>query len=277
VKSLPTLLGRRLIQIHAGDPAGIAAASRVEAHMRDAGMRLETRVLAAISKSELASALGDVRKDDLLVMWLRAPAVKALKAVTVPAAEQVFFSGRLNNGNPATVPEAWREVARMVYPYEMPDKRRANVAYLNAWLSLVKLDLVNEPLQSEVFFALNFVTDTLSEMLNNLYRDYLMERTVNMVAFREGSKAEQELRDRNSLGRVTLRGTNAEGSSRPEAKELLALGQAEKGIGDQGGTTVYPHLSLGAGQNFASKGAYIVRYRSPGSDAVVNVTDWLVP
>ena len=114
-------------------------------------------------------------------------------------------------------------------------------------------------------------------MLNNLYRDYLMERTVNMVAYREGSKAEQEVRDRSVLGRSTLRGSNAVGSSRPETKELLALGQAEKGMADQAGTTVYPRLSLAAGQNFASKGAYIVRYGSQGSDALVTVTDWLVP
>jgi cytochrome c553 len=268
---------RRLVQIHAGDVAGSDAAFRVESQLRNSGLSVETRVLAGTSKSQLAAVLGDVKKDDLLMMWLHAPMVKALKDSAVPPAERIFFSGRLVDGEAGNVPAAWRDNARLIYPYELPEKRRANVAYLNAWLSLAKIDLVSEPLQSEIFFALNFVTDTVSEMLNNLYRDYLMERTVNMVAFREGSKAEQELRDRSVLGRSTLRGTNAVGSSRPESKELLSLGQAEKGIGDQGGTTVYPRLSLGVGQNFASKGAYIVRFSERGSDAIVSETDWIIP
>jgi hypothetical protein len=268
---------RRLVQIHAGDVAASGAALRVESQLRNSGLSVETRVLAGTSKVQLAAALGDVKKDDLLMLWLHAPMVKALKDSAVPVAEKIFFSGRLNDGEPGNVPVEWRDNAHLIYPYELPEKRRANVAYLNAWLSLAKVDLVNEPLQSEIFFALNFVTDTVSEMLNNLYRDYLMERTVNMVAFREGSKAEQELRDRSVLGRSTLRGTNAEGSSRPESKELLNLGQAEKGIGDQGGTTVYPRLSLGAGQNFASKGAYIVGFHDRGSDAVLAETEWMIP
>jgi hypothetical protein len=277
LKSQPARPGRRLVQIHAGDAAGTAAAHRVEAHLHDSGISVETHVLGGTGKAALSSVLGDVKKDDFLMMWLRTPAVTALKDSAVPAAEQVFFSGRLNDGELANVPAAWRDSARVIYPYELPEKRRPNVAYLNAWLTLAKIEPVNEPLQSEIFFALNFVTDTVSEMLNNLYRDYLMERTVNMVAFREGSKAEQELRDRSVLGRSTLRGTNAVGSSRPESKELLTLGQSEKGMGDQAGTTVYPHLSLAAGQNFASKGAHILRYRDRTSDAVVSVTDWLVP
>lgn len=277
LKSQPAPRPGRLVQVHAGDVVGSAAALRVEARLRDSGIRVETRTLAGMSKSSLASALADLNKNDVVMMWLRTPAVKALKATAAPAVQQVFFSGRLNDGEAGNVPDAWRDSARLIYPYELPEKRRANVATLNSWLNQVKVELVNEPLQSEIFFALNFVTDTLSDMLNNLYRDYLMERTVNMVAYREGSKAEQEVRDRSVLGRSTLRGSNAVGSSRPETKELLALGQAEKGMADQAGTTVYPRLSLAAGQNFASKGAYIVRYGSQGSDALVTVTDWLVP
>jgi hypothetical protein len=42
-------------------------------------------------------------------------------------------------------------------------------------------------------------------------------------------------------------------------------------------TGYYPHLSLGPGQRFASKGGYIVRFASAGPEQLVADTDWMVP
>jgi len=40
-------------------------------------------------------------------------------------------------------------------------------------------------------------------------------------------------------------------------------------------TTIYPHLSLGNDQSFASKGAYIVRFGDGGK--LIAESDWIVP
>jgi hypothetical protein len=42
-------------------------------------------------------------------------------------------------------------------------------------------------------------------------------------------------------------------------------------------TGYYPHLSLGPGQRFASKGGYIVRFATAGSGQLVADSDWTVP
>ena len=40
---------------------------------------------------------------------------------------------------------------------------------------------------------------------------------------------------------------------------------------------VFPHLSLGPGQRFASKGCYIVRLQAPPNGGVETVSDWIIP
>jgi len=47
--------------------------------------------------------------------------------------------------------------------------------------------------------------------------------------------------------------------------------------GKSQGTTIYPHLSLGPGQRFASKGAYIVRFADEKSDKLIAESDWIIP
>ena len=41
--------------------------------------------------------------------------------------------------------------------------------------------------------------------------------------------------------------------------------------------SIYPRLSLGPGQRFASKGGYVVRFPEGTADAPVPVSDWLIP
>ncbi|MGE5492238.1 MAG: c-type cytochrome [Actinomycetota bacterium] len=268
---------RRLVQIFSKGAVGEGAAQVVADRLGRSGVEVENRGLERVTASDLALAMTGLGRDDAVVFWLRGGQLGLLKSVAVPEVADAFFSGRLTDGQAEAIPDNWKGRAKLLYPFELPDKRRANSAYLHAWLKLRKLPVVSEPMQSEVFFALNFVSETVSDMLDNLYRDYLIERTVNMMAFREGSKAEQEVRDRGALGRVTLRGNNSPGAALEESRELLTLARMEKGRGSQGGTTVYPRLSLGAGQRFASKGGYVVRIDGANGNALVPVTDWMVP
>jgi hypothetical protein len=39
----------------------------------------------------------------------------------------------------------------------------------------------------------------------------------------------------------------------------------------------YPHLSLGPGQRFASKGGYLVHFADAGGTTVVKDGEWIVP
>jgi hypothetical protein len=62
------------------------------------------------------------------------------------------------------------------------EKRQKNSAILKDWLKTWNLPQVNEVFQSEVFFNLLFLTDITSQMLDNLYRDYMIERAEDMLS-----------------------------------------------------------------------------------------------
>jgi hypothetical protein len=157
----------------------------------------------------------------------------------------------------------------------MPDKRELNLAYTRAWLESRKIPVVDEAMQSEVYFALTFLTDTISDMLDNLYRDYLLERAENMIGRREASRAEEEARDRPNLGyRGRYSGNRPTGAELPQDQGSMATPVA---VGHSTSTTIYPRLSLGPGQRYASKGAYIVRFDKADGDNLIPETDWIVP
>lgn len=251
---------QRLVQIYRDDYMGRGAAQALRHALTGSGIAVEDRVLQDAGPEALRQALSGINAKDNLMFWLRPADLAALDKVAPATA--AYFSARLAGGEHAPFPAAWKDSARLVYPYELPEKRAANLAYFHQWLKLRNLTLVDEPLQSEIYFAMNFLTDTLAEMLDNLYRDYLLERAENMISRREGGKAEDEVRARDA---VILRGRGAE----------LAL--ARNIQGKNAGTTIYPRLSLGSSQRFASKGGYITHFAGIEGGQLVAESGWIVP
>ena len=270
---------RRVIQVYRDDALGTAAARALRDALKAAtpGIALADRSIAADAPAQdaLRRLLPTVAAGDTLVLWLREDDIKALDGVGVPAVES-YFSGTLAKGEQAPLPASWRAHAHLLYPYQLPDKRRNNLDYFGVWMKLTKTPLIDQPMQSEVFFAMNFLTDMLDEMLDNLYADFLVERAETMLARREATKAEQENRDRVLLGHdgdlVARRGP----VTMEESTRVKTIGKNEA-FAKSEGTTLYPHLSLGPGQRLASKSAYIVRFAGDSGDEVVAETPLITP
>ena len=41
--------------------------------------------------------------------------------------------------------------------------------------------------------------------------------------------------------------------------------------------SIYPHLSLGPGQRFASKGGYVIRFSPAANSTPLAISEWLIP
>ncbi len=238
---------KRLVQIFSNDPVAKVAAKNLRDALAKTGIALEERVVkegVAIS----AQLPGDLTNKDVVMFWLRDNDLINFDNSLPPKVKALYFSSEL--AGRTLLPEAWRQNAQLLYPYQLPDQRQSNLTNFHAWLAMNKLPIVDESLQAEAFFAVEFLTETVSEMLDNLYRDYLVERAEAMLSRSESIKSEQQVRERQIRGKTG---------------PLI----------QQHSTSIYPHLGLGIGQRFASKGAYLVHY---DKDAKLQAkSDWIVP
>lgn len=268
----------RVVQVYRDGDTGQAAATALRSELATAKIDLRDERLApeADVAAVLRKVLAQASPGDAMMLWLSPGDLGALAAVAPKPGVQVFLSGQLAGGDWAPLPGPWRSAVTLAYPYEIPGKRQKNLDYFNAWLSLSHVALVDTPMQSEVFFAMNFLTDTISEMLDNLYRDYLVERAEQMLDRREGLKAEQESRDRVMLGREgdLLR---RRGPMTMEAQTRIAPLARDDNQLKSFGTTLYTHLGLGPGQRFASKTGYLVRFSGTEGRDIVALTEPMAP
>ncbi len=270
---------RRVVQIFRDEAVGRSAATALAAALDSSGIVVQDRPLAGHgAAAALAGSLRDLNADDAIMFWLDPADLASLATLSAPAAA-TYFSRELAGTDQMAIPASWLPVARVVYLYELPDRRAANLAYFNAWINQRHVPLVDEAMQSEVYFSFAFLTDTVAEMLDNMYRDYLIERAENMISRREGSKAEAEYySSTQSHVRTHAGGTDAATAAPADSTlspGLRAQRLAGSAFGKRAGTSYYPHLTLGPGQRFASKGGYIARFAEGG--VLLADGEWRVP
>ncbi len=122
--------------------------------------------------------------DSSLILWLSSEELEALHLdqwQTLP--KGIYLSGHLTHGHPPQLPETMAASVHVISPYEVGLKRSKQTDTLRSWLKTWDLPLSDEAFQSEVFFDLLMLTDLSSQMLDNLYRDYLIERTEDMLSW----------------------------------------------------------------------------------------------
>ena len=269
------LTPKRIVQIYRDNALGMGASAALSVALKDSGITLENRPIVG-DLPALRKALEGLSEQDAVMLWLNAEDLSLLNAVVATKAA-VYVSGRMAGGEKLALVDAWKQTTKMIYPYELPEKRQLNLNYFHSWMRFNQIPIEDEPLQAEAYFALDFMSDTMTEMLDNVYRDYLLERAESMLSRNESGKAEQRDRTRQVMRwstrvpRIAKHEVPAsEGTVKPEVNTSSAQVSAKS-------TTIYPRMSLGIGQRFASKGAYIVCFDDTVNTKLVPLSAWIVP
>jgi hypothetical protein len=218
----------RLVQVYRRGDIGEHAAAELRVGLASrAGQALDRVLDPDADPAQVQQALSDGRPDDVLVLWLRPDDIGSLPPQP-PAAAAVFVSGIMGGLDRAPLTAAWRGVARITYPFELPDGRRVFMDYPLGWMRFKQIPVVDERTQTDTYLACAITAETVNAMGEDLVRDHLLE-TLEM-----------------HLGTRLVNG-------------------------------YYPRLGLAAGQRFASKGGFLVRFADPEGARLVADGDWSVP
>jgi hypothetical protein len=148
-RHLSTVNPTRLVQLQRGDAVGRAGAAHLQAALASLAKPIPvvTRTVDGTDAASLSKALADVGTNDAVMLWWPQADVPALGVIAMPKGS-VYLSARMAGAEHAALPTDWKSSVRMVYPYQLPEKRAAGLFYFNSWLKVVKIELREEALQS---------------------------------------------------------------------------------------------------------------------------------
>jgi hypothetical protein len=171
----------RVVQIFRADDVGEAAAAALRAALARSGIQTIERPMAKTGDGKrLAALLRRVRRQDVLVLWLRAPDIATLANVAAPKSS-VLMSGLMAGLDGAPLPAAWRQATHMAYPVDLPEQRSTRVDYALGWLALHHMPVVARQVQADTYVTCSLVMETLSHMTGSFGPDYLIERMEGML------------------------------------------------------------------------------------------------
>ena len=175
LQPLPGSAPRHVIQVFRDDDIGSAGAAALREASAASGLQWRDRPIKPDAPaSELTRVLNEADPEDAIVLWLRPRDLKDLPQTPPPAAA-VFISGLMADLEQAPLPSAWRSVARMSYPLELPTLRALGTGFAQGWFAYYGVPVVAERVQTDTYLTCEILAEAAGHMLNNWVPDRLVE------------------------------------------------------------------------------------------------------
>jgi hypothetical protein len=171
----PDSAARHVIQVFRTDDIGSAGAAALQQASATGGLEWREHPLKPkASASELVRVFNEAGPKDAIVLWLRPQDLKALPEKP-PSEATVFISGLMADLEQAPLPPAWRSVARMSYPVELPGLRALGMGFAQGWFDYYRIPVVAERVQTDTYLACEILAEAAGHMASNWVPDRLVE------------------------------------------------------------------------------------------------------
>jgi hypothetical protein len=175
---------RTVHQVYRAGDSGEAAAEALAATLRKRGIIVQAQAVPAAAKGDaVAAAVNAGGASDALVAWLRPADLAALGSIAPPRAD-LYVSGLLGGLERTPVPPALRERTQVAYPFDLPERRRVRTDFAYGWFRIRKIPVVADQVQVDTLLACGLVSETINHLSDTFVRDYLIERTEDLVEHR---------------------------------------------------------------------------------------------
>lgn len=156
-----------------GETGAQALATALRAHGLDVSRR------ALLPGERVEKALSGLSGADALVLWLRPADIASLRG-DAPA-RTVYLSGLMGGLDRTPLPERWRAVTHIAYPFDLPDRVRRRVDYMLDWAAARHVAIVDQQVQADTFLACVLLEEALGHVTGTYVRDYLVERIEDTI------------------------------------------------------------------------------------------------
>jgi hypothetical protein len=168
------------VQVYRDGDIGAPAAARLRQALADGSTVIDRALGPGAGPGDLEQALAQTGAGDTVVLWLRSADLASLPPPP-PRLAAVYVSGLMGGLERAPLAPAWRDLARITYPYALPEERSLRLNYPLGWFRLRAIPVVAERAQVDTYVACSVLLETLASMLDEFVRDFLVERVEMML------------------------------------------------------------------------------------------------
>jgi hypothetical protein len=175
-----------IVQVYRDGGKGEVAARAFRAALpSDGSVMVRDRPVEAseLLTSEYWTGLVKGEARPLLVLWLGEEDLAEVGALAGNGAEVagIYLSSSLVPDQLGSVPARFWDKTFFVHPFALPQDSARRLARVKPWLRAKKIEMTDERVQMNAYFAARVAGDALMHSMGNLYRDYFIEKIEHRV------------------------------------------------------------------------------------------------
>ncbi|MFV1984795.1 MAG: hypothetical protein ACC657_14715 [Thiohalomonadales bacterium] len=179
IKKIPNKQSKNILQIYRNSAKNNSAVKSLQTDLQLDNIKIRQHIIS--NKQSLSAAqwskIINQYKPDIIVSWLNENDIKALNsnAVNLQQIERFYFSYSHLGENYSKAITSPLEKSYLVYRYMLPKLREQSIKRATVWAKRKKIDISQEKIIGNSFFAVTLLNRSIKKMRAYLKRDYLVE------------------------------------------------------------------------------------------------------